>query len=362
MNEFPKVSVVVLSWNNLDMTLNCMSSLLVTDYPNFEIVLVDQGSESEAISSLKKNYSKNEKIKLIFNGENVGSAEGRNIGFRNSSEEAKYVAFFDNDTILPKEYIGQLVNVMETNDNVYGVNGSFSDFPGGYPGRNTTLTAVAFDAPYFDKRLSGEALRESVALTGSGCMYDKKFVMPEPFFADYFFGGEEIYVGLLVYLKGGKCMKVLDAPYTHLSQNVFQRTKTSLSAFHATKNRLMSLFLFFDRKTLIKLFPLIFVSQIFYFFYFPKQMGSKIKSYSWLIKNFGKIKERKEILQKERRVNDKYILNHMSGKFQDSGIIQGRVPKKVLNMLNSLFVFYCKLFRIPVKEVLLNEKRKSRLV
>jgi len=186
--------------------------------------------------------------------------------------------------------------------------------------------------------------------------------MSEPFFADYFFGGEEIYLGLLVYLRGGKCMKVLDAPYTHLSQNTFQRTKTSLSAFHATKNRLMSLFLFFEKKTLFKLLPLIFVSQVFYFFYFPKQMGSKIKSYSWLIKNFDKIRERRRILQKGRKEDDKYILNHMSGKFQDSGIISGSFLKKILNGLNFLFVLYCRLFRIPVKEVLLNEKRKSRLV
>jgi len=348
----PKVSVVVLSWNAVEKTLDCLNSILQTDYENFEIILVDNGSQIETVDKLKEIYKNNDKIKLIFNEKNLGSAEGRNVGFRNSSENSKYVAFFDNDTIIPKEYIGQLVETMEKNDEIMGVNGAFADFSEGYPNKNTTLTLVSFDAPYFDDELKNKSVREAVALTGSGCVYNKKFVASKPFEEDYFFGGEEVYLGLLVYLRGGKCAKVLHAPYRHLSQNSFQGTKSPLASYHATKNRLMSLYLFFDRKTLFKLFPLIFVSQLAYFFYSPRLMASKLDSYAWLIKNSSKLKKKKKKLQEGRKVEDAEIIKYMSGKFQDPNIVQDRFGKGVLSGMNKLFLGYCKLLNIKTREFL----------
>jgi GT2 family glycosyltransferase len=353
-----KVSVVILSWNNIDKTLNAINSVLNTNYLNFEIILVDNGSENEVVRELKEKYLKNKKIKLIFNGKNLGSAEGRNVGFRNSSKDAKYVAFFDNDTIIPKEYIGRLVGVLDKYPKVYGVNGAFSKFEE-YPSKNTTLTMVSFDAPYFDKNLKGRPLREAVALTGSGCMYDKKFISPIPFSKDYFFGGEEVYLGLLVYLKGGKCVKVLNAPYEHLSQNLFQITKTPLASYHATKNRLMTLFLFFERKTLFKIFPIVFISQLFYFFYSPKLMLSKLKAYFWLLTNLNKLIEKRKKLQKIRKVRDEYIIKSMSGKFQDSNVIKNKSLKNVLGFLNKLFLNYCGLVGIKTKEFFIDGKGKG---
>ncbi|MBT4858810.1 glycosyltransferase family 2 protein [archaeon] len=345
----PKVSVVVLSWNAVEKTLDCLNSILQTDYENFEIILVDNGSQIETVDKLKEIYKNNDKIKLIFNEKNLGPAVGRNVGFRNSSENAKYIAFFDNDTIIPKEYIGQLVDVMEKEDKIMGVNGAFSDFSEGYPNKNTTLTLVSFDAPYYDDKLKGISVREAVALTGSGCMYDKKFIASNPFYGAYFFGGEEVYLGLLVYLRGGKCAKVLHAPYQHLSQNSFQGTKSPLASYHATKNRLMSLYLFFDRKTLFKLSPLIFLSQLVYFLYSPRLMVSKLNAYSWLVKNYWKLKKKK--LQEERIVEDKEIIKYMSGKFQDPNIVQDKFSKKLLSGMNKLFLAYCKLVKLRTVEM-----------
>jgi len=351
MTNSPKVSIIVLSWNALEKTLNCLESILRTDYPNFEIILVDNGSNPETIKKLKEVYKNHDKIKLILNGKNFGSAEGRNIGFKHSSENSKYIAFFDNDTIIPKEYISQLVEVMENNDEIMGVNGAFANFSEGYPNKNTTMTLVSFDAPYYDDKLKEMSVRGAVALTGSGCMYNKQFVSPSPFDGDYFFGGEEVYLGLLVYLRGGKCAKVLHAPYQHLSQNSFQGTKSTLASFHATKNRLMSLYLFFDRKTLFKLSPLILISQLTYFFYSPRLMASKLDAYGWLIKNSKKLKNKKDKLQEKRVVEDKEIIKYMSGKFQDPNILPNKFGKSLLSIMNFLFLGYCKLLNIKTREL-----------
>tara|TARA_Y100000310_G_scaffold340214_2_gene435231 strand:+ start:2176 stop:3252 length:1077 start_codon:yes stop_codon:yes gene_type:complete len=356
MTNIPKVSIVVLSWNSMNKTLNCIDSILKTNYENYEIILVDNGSKSDTVELLKEKYGDDKKIKLIFNETNLGSAEGRNVGFRNASNKSKYIAFFDNDTIIPKEYVWQLVAVLENNEKIKGVNGAFVEYGDIYPQKSTTLTLVAFDAPYYDIGLKNKPIRLSVSLTGSGCMYEKEFIKPCPFMKKYFFGGEEIYVGLLVYLRGGKCAKILNAPYKHLSQNTFQRTKSSLASFHATKNRLLSIILFFETKTLIKLFPLLMISQLTYFLYFPRLFFSKIKAYSWILFNIGSILKHRKKLQNQRKVSDKQIIRYMSGKFQDPNILNFKFGKKILSLLNGIFLFYCKIVRLKVVEFCQNDK------
>jgi len=353
-----KVSIVVLSWNNWDKTVDCLNSILETNHSDFEIILVDNGSSAEVIHKLKKNYGNNDKITLIFNGKNLGSAEGRNVGFRSASRDSKYIAFFDNDTIMPKEYIGQLIETMETHEDILGVNGAFYDFQGEYPSRNTSLTVVSFDAHYIDKKLEGNPLRRAVALTGSGCMYNKDILFPQPFYDKYFFGGEEVYLGLLVYLKGGTCAKVLNAPYQHLSQNTFQKTKTPLASYHATKNRLMSLFLFFEAKTLVKLTPLIFISQIIYFLYFPRLFYSKLKAYWWLLANTRELRRRRKVLQGLRKVGDEEILKYMSGQFQDINVVKNKLGRTILKGMNKLFLGHCKLFNIKTREFYIDERKQ----
>ena len=52
--DSPKVSIVILNWNNWKDTLECLDSLYRIQYPNWDLFLVDNGSEDESISMLKK--------------------------------------------------------------------------------------------------------------------------------------------------------------------------------------------------------------------------------------------------------------------------------------------------------------------
>ena len=124
----------------------------------------------------------------------------------------------------------------------------------------------------------------------------------------------------------------------------------------------MSLFLFFEKKTLFKIFPLILTSQLFYLFYFPKLIPSKLRAYFWLISNYKKLKKKRNELQKQRKVPDSEIIKYMSGKFQDPNIIKNKICNKTLSLLNNLFLIYCKLLKIKTKEFFINEKRTRRLV
>lgn len=102
MPELPKISVVILSHNKIDYTRTCIHSLLSSDYPDWELVIIDNGSTDGTVEWLKKfrdeAENKNVHVHLIFNSGNIGCSTARNQGIEASS--GKLIAFCDNDIAL----------------------------------------------------------------------------------------------------------------------------------------------------------------------------------------------------------------------------------------------------------------------
>lgn len=73
---FPKVSIIILNWNGKEDTIECLESLKNITYPNYEILLVDNGSTDGSVKFFKERYPE---IEIIENGENLGFAEGNNV-------------------------------------------------------------------------------------------------------------------------------------------------------------------------------------------------------------------------------------------------------------------------------------------
>lgn len=102
MTTSPPISIVILSLNKLAHTRLCVGSLLATDYPQLEIVVVDNGSTDGSVAWLndfKANAKKKDvDVQLVLNGENVGCSTARNLGIERSSGDV--VIFCDNDVAL----------------------------------------------------------------------------------------------------------------------------------------------------------------------------------------------------------------------------------------------------------------------
>jgi GT2 family glycosyltransferase len=110
-NGVPKVSIVVLNWNGLENTLECIESLLKINYPNYEIIVVDNGSSDGSAQTLKdRRY----KITLLENAENLGFSAGNNVGILYALEHgADYVFLINNDTVVDPDVLKALVDVGE---------------------------------------------------------------------------------------------------------------------------------------------------------------------------------------------------------------------------------------------------------
>ena len=51
-----KVSIIILNWNGLEDTVECLESLKKITYPNYEVIVVDNGSEGNDAQVLKERY------------------------------------------------------------------------------------------------------------------------------------------------------------------------------------------------------------------------------------------------------------------------------------------------------------------
>jgi|Deesub1362A_J573_1020465.scaffolds.fasta_scaffold00105_68 cellulose synthase/poly-beta-1,6-N-acetylglucosamine synthase-like glycosyltransferase len=101
MEEYPAVSIVVAAYNAQETIGDCIQSLLSVDYPNKEIIIVNDGSKDDT-EKIARRYP----VKLISQP-NMGASSARNTGLR----EAKYgiVAYTDSDCKVAKDWLKKLV-------------------------------------------------------------------------------------------------------------------------------------------------------------------------------------------------------------------------------------------------------------
>jgi GT2 family glycosyltransferase len=115
-NEQPKVAIIILNWNGKEDTIECLESLKHITYPNYEILLVDNGSTDGSVGCFRERYPG---MEIIENGENLGFAEGNNVGIRRAMDDgADYVLLLNNDTVVDPEFLGELVKVAESDPKI----------------------------------------------------------------------------------------------------------------------------------------------------------------------------------------------------------------------------------------------------
>ncbi len=115
----PKIPILLLNWNGLADTIECIDSLLRQSYANFEIFLLDNGSEKQQVDQLIENYQNHSQITLILNKENVGFTQGNNqllTEYILPEETYQYVVLLNNDTEVPTNWLENLVTAAQRNN------------------------------------------------------------------------------------------------------------------------------------------------------------------------------------------------------------------------------------------------------
>ena len=157
----PKVAIIILNWNGWKDTIECLESLYQIDYPNYCVIVVDNGSEDKSVEKIKeycegkirvtskyfkydpsnkpikvvdytrqgaevinnidsKNIFTNKCLILIRNEKNYGFPEGNNIGikFALKALDPDYILLLNNDTVVDKHFLKELVKIAERDRSV----------------------------------------------------------------------------------------------------------------------------------------------------------------------------------------------------------------------------------------------------
>lgn len=109
-----KVSFVILHYMSYNDTLECVESILNNvEYPNYNIIIIDNNSLNNSGISLRNKYKDNDLVEVVINKENLGFAKGNNIGYKLAREKYKadFIVVINNDTIIEqKDFLNLIVN------------------------------------------------------------------------------------------------------------------------------------------------------------------------------------------------------------------------------------------------------------
>lgn len=232
----PSVAIVVLTWENYEEAAACLDSLQSLTYPNYRIIVVDNGSEDGSAEWLQEEY---DWCEFVLNDENEGFAKGNNAGIRYALDTGTdYVLLLNDDTIVFDDFVEPLVEVMQQHDRVAAVGGVnlFADsgeiHNAGYrfhpwaaaKGRlyRTPKSTEPYQVDYVQSCL---VLLNPEFLEEVGLLNE-----------DYFLGMEDVDLGWKAKERG---WQVLTAPESKIYHHVGETAgRSPFSAYHKTRNKL----------------------------------------------------------------------------------------------------------------------------
>jgi GT2 family glycosyltransferase len=116
MNKLPKVYIIILNFNSYEDTIECIRSLENISYSNYEIIIVDNNSKDNSVQEINKNCPN---YKLLVSKENLGYANGNNMGIKFALEQgAEYVCILNNDVIVEPNFLESIIETFNTDDTI----------------------------------------------------------------------------------------------------------------------------------------------------------------------------------------------------------------------------------------------------
>lgn len=113
-----KVFILVLNYNGYKDTIECVDSLLNISYENFKIIIIDNKSSDDSLLELKKQKW-GEMVEILELDKNYGYAAGNNKGIEYALiNGAEYICVLNNDVIVEKDFLSNLVNKYKKNNNI----------------------------------------------------------------------------------------------------------------------------------------------------------------------------------------------------------------------------------------------------
>ncbi|RPH35004.1 glycosyltransferase family 2 protein [bacterium] len=335
----PPCSVVIVNYNGTKLLENCLSSVLSQEYPSFEVLLVDNGSSDDSVSFVRAHFPE---VSVIESATNLGYAGGNNLGARCARHDR--IVLLNNDTIVQP---GWLVHLMETFAGpAVGIASSLVitvGIPPEYYERNGSLNLLGHNI------MRVFSVPENIFYGGGASVAFRKERFGEPFDADYFAYGEDVYLGLRCRFMGFQVKHVNDSRVQHLGGATSRQARPAWVTMLQERNRLLNLVLFFSAWTLFRLLPLFVLNAVAKL---ALAMGGKrysaaglLRAYGWFFSHPREIARKRQELRKERRVDEREVLSWMTARLTNGESAAGKAA-------NWFSLAYCRITGLRTVESL----------
>lgn len=355
------VSIIILNYNWKKFNKDCIESLLIQSYSNFEIIFVDNASidwSLEEVENLFKEEIISWKIKIVKNINNYGYAEGNNIWVSNANPDSEYIWLLNNDIIADKDALKYLIEPI-TQDKKIGAVGSL--VLDNWSEENIKKMLYIDKKAGYNNYIWESSLRDltqdeldswiiNATWIGWCSLLYKKSIVQYPFNPTYFAYAEDTYLSFIILLSWYKLIWSLKSIIYHFWSGTAWKQISIFKSFHWTKNQIMNYLIFNSNSNIIKLFPVFFTFQVVKLtsWWFTIRLRWLFKAIWWCIinhKSISKDRERIKLIWKKSWINLIWIL---SPRIFDN-IYFYELPKYkevILNLLNKFFIIYFKIVRV----------------
>ena len=109
------VPIIIINWNGIEDTIECISSLKNMVYDEYHIYLIDNGSQNQEGQKLELLYSNDSKITVIQNNHNYGFTKAHIDIWENEIQKQsyKYIVLLNNDTVVDANWLQHLISFAE---------------------------------------------------------------------------------------------------------------------------------------------------------------------------------------------------------------------------------------------------------
>jgi GT2 family glycosyltransferase len=309
----PLVSIIILNFNGLNLLRECLQSVFKTHYPNYEVIVIDNGSTDGSCIMIEKEFPR---ASLIRNIENLGYSEGNNIGILRSRGD--YIVLLNNDTIVAPEWLSELTIEAERNPECFYqpkilfVGSNRINSVGNY----VQLFGFAFPCGLGEVDVGQYDHKHNASYASGACVFASKQLvedvglLDEGFFAFY----EDVNWGWRGLMRGYITTYVPSAVIYHRWGSSWGRSMSSKKFFLIERSRLASVLRNYSFRTLVALFPMLvfFELSVFSYCFLRGFLSEKISIYADLLRLRRVLISQRRELQKRRKMSDGFVLSFFS--------------------------------------------------
>ena len=341
--EEPKVSIIIINFNGTDNLVKLIDSILKSDYNNYEIIVVDCLTK-ELNDTIGKRFPGSGKIKVVHFDRDIGAAASHNVGAIISDPKSKYLVFMDDDIIVTRDWLRNLVKYMEKSSKIGVVQAKLLSMRD--PSKmdhlglaldmlGTWFTAYGEDASKFNNPLQIFAASSATMITRRDVYFEVG-----GFDSSYFIYDDDTDYSWRVRLRGYAILYSPEAVVYHKGGLIGGLKPDRL--YYGYRNRLTNLIKNLEIENMVIHFPLTLLFGFLNILFLAiagryRETSAYVLATLNVLKRLPKLIRKRYLIQLTRKVGDDYFFKR--------GLIRRNITATVLMSRRLLIEYYKYVFR-----------------